>query len=1199
MLKEFLKSVGSFLLCLFFLGVVYGENLVSNFSFERGNDGFAEGWELWGAGGDKAVRTYELSKGGQFCLKLERRRSEDWVGGSSNRWKVQGIKKWFVSAFINKPKGGLDDFLYLRFWDEKGNFILQTGPRLPSQTEGWKLVSGFVETPPGAEFVDFSVQVWSPAPSIVLIDDVFVVSAEGKTEEELRREAKKASENVLPSFLIPGTEGESRWIEKNEGSRTQIGVRTFKNGESLIYRFPRGIFPYNCFRIEKIGPLYVEVWQNNEWRRLRYSAKLISGRQEIYSYKVEQRGEYIRLRLVAGKKEAKFFKMDFCPDGPDLDMDGISDILEKFLGEEIERNKGPFACRFEPPRTSFQTHIGYQDIHDYKTDIVIIADNNPEKIASWRAKGYEVHTMYGFRDGDAWVKEHPEEVQTTESGLKLTCGPGSYYLVPTENRVRKALEYFRRALEGGTRAVCPEEPEFFAFAGYSDAFKKAFEERYGKSWSASQDPQNRWLWELLKGDMEINILSEIYKLAKSYDPTVKRFLLAHSPLNYTALSVVFPHYKMLKTGLVDEVIDQTWSDMIRGPMKYAGVNKQRLVENAYLCYASALGYALGIVKNIWFIQDPLADNPSLSIDEYRREYEANVIGALLLPQVSNYEILPWPERISGRIPPWYEREITSVINALSEMKDFDGKVEWGNPHGEVGVALGDGAVYQRGGPYASDMDSFYGLMLPVLYMGYFLEIPHLDRFAEKGYLDKYKVLLVTYDPQKPLSPAVNEALADWVKNGGILIMFGGGDPFDSVEEWWRKLGFASPQDHLLNLLGINVESRKILSPQDESPHYEVALETPYKGRTGENRGWYEVDLTPYLEKTGEVYVKFEDTIKDDGWGPAVFRVEIVGEKEGKEFKISFKPGEGLENQYMFIDKGSQMFGDDLRFADGQAYWIYRFNLGKNTRARLRVDIQNQFRISISPYEARIPSQLIALDDCELKSSLPIVPLKGETSITSYEVNDAKELYRLENEAIQGKVCFSKNIGKGKLYFFGFNPAVCARSIEGAKLVQALVENAMKAKEENISMNKASLSLKRGPYIIAYSFGDELVFKGKFINIFSPDIKLELEHTVKPGEWCLLKDVNDKMSAGYPSLLWTASKLNFLRENEKELKMLLSGPEEASGASRIYLAGKNNWKVEAVDSLGKRVNVEVNKEGETLLLIYKNKASGVAIKIEWR
>lgn len=1166
-------------------------NWVKNPSFEWGDKTSTYDWDLWGAGGDITEKTFLDSHSGQFCLRIIRHRPKDWAGASSISWNPQGVKRWFVFAYVRAKAKGENNFLYLRFWGD-GGFFHQMGPRIPPATQGWERVYGFVATPPKANRMDFSVQIWSPPPTEVWIDDVFVTPADEPLPiEEYVKRANIYLKDITPTVIIPGTPCEGRYLKESKNTSSQPGVRRFSPKGQLLYQFPSNLLSSRALKTEFKGEVNLAIANKGKWLPIPPQAIKQEGGMKYATFSLERFPLQVALRVrLSSSRGGEIFKVDFFSEGVDLDMDGIKDSFERFLGVDLKEGSSK---RITSPRTSFQTHLGYVPFHDISTDIVIIADNAPHKIHSWRGKGYIPYVMYGFRDGEDWVREHPEEVQTTEDGTKLTCGPGSYYLVPTENRVSKALDYFRKALEGGAKAVCPEEPEFFASAGYSDAFKHAFEKRYGKPWSPSQEPQNRWLWERLKGEMEINILSEIYKLARTYDPSVKTFLLAHSPLNYTESGIVFPHYQMLETGLVDEVIDQTWSDMIRGHTKYAGERKERLVENAYLYYASAVGYAHGKVKGLWFLHDPLADNPSLSIEEYERAYQANVVASLLFPQVSQYEVMPWPVRIFQHIPSWYEQEIMSVIQALSEMKDYDGQAEWFNPHGEVGVVMGDGAVYQRGGPYASDMDCFYGLMLPILYAGYALDIPHLERFTEVGYLDKYRVLLLSYDPQKPLSPDVNFALAEWVKKGGALILFGGDDPFNEVEEWWRKEGFPSPQDHLLSLLGIDVNTRKVW--RAEEGDYKVALETSYKGRLGENRGWYEIDLTPYLARAGEVFVKFEDTIKGDGWGPALFKARIEGKRNGEPFVIEFTPKTEEEARYMFLDHGSSTFGE-LRFADGQSYWIYRFPLGRNVEAKVFLDIQNQFRVSVADSDPRaLLAQLVPAGDNEIAKEVPVLPLSGGTSLTTYEVPEGQEIYKVPGNILPGKVSFHKEVGKGMIYFFGFTPAICARTPEGAKCLQRVVDCALKRFGKTL-FSPGKMLLKRGPYIICKSFTEEVEFQGNLIDIFNPGIPLEKRHKVERGGWCLLRDMSDRMKGDGPTILWATSKLHWQESSSNLIRVLLSGPEATSARMRIFLGGKRLKKIEALNAKGEREEMDYEMDGETALLKYQNRADGIAMKI---
>ena len=80
----------------------------------------------------------------------------------------------------------------------------------------------------------------------------------------------------------------------------------------------------------------------------------------------------------------------------------------------------------------------------------------------------------------------------------------------------------------------------------------------------------------------------------------------------------------------------------------------------------------------------------------------------------------------------------------------------------------------------------------------------MERIDGSGYLDNLKVLLLTYEGQKPPAAAIHENLADWVRSGHILVLFGKGDEYNAVREWWNQDGasYASPQEHLTEMLGL-------------------------------------------------------------------------------------------------------------------------------------------------------------------------------------------------------------------------------------------------------------------------------------------------------------------------------------------------------------------------------------------------------------
>ena len=139
------------------------------------------------------------------------------------------------------------------------------------------------------------------------------------------------------------------------------------------------------------------------------------------------------------------------------------------------------------------------------------------------------------------------------------------------------------------------------------------------------------------------------------------------------------------------------------------------------------------------------------------------------------------------IPEAYATELQVVYNALRDMH-WPGDTEWLHGQTGIGLALSDTLMYQRGVPEPSDpdMSSLYGLAMPLVKNGTAVTMVQLERALDPGYLDNVRVLLVTYEGQKPPSAEIHTALAAWVKRGNVLLLFGTGDAYNSVREWWNQ-----------------------------------------------------------------------------------------------------------------------------------------------------------------------------------------------------------------------------------------------------------------------------------------------------------------------------------------------------------------------------------------------------------------------------
>ena len=105
---------------------------------------------------------------------------------------------------------------------------------------------------------------------------------------------------------------------------------------------------------------------------------------------------------------------------------------------------------------------------------------------------------------------------------------------------------------------------------------------------------------------------------------------------------------------------------------------------------------------------------------------------------------------------------------------------------------------------------FYGMALPLLKGGLPIRPVQLENVTRyPGYLDNYKMLVLSYEFMKPLTADVNVALVNYVSEGGILVYVGDSlDPFHNIKSWWNtgKVKYPTALEHMLTLMGISEDA---------------------------------------------------------------------------------------------------------------------------------------------------------------------------------------------------------------------------------------------------------------------------------------------------------------------------------------------------------------------------------------------------------
>ena len=491
-------------------------------------------------------------------------------------------------------------------------------------------------------------------------------------------------------------------------------------------------------------------------------------------------------------------------------------------------------------KTTFQTGSHWKPTIDVRSDAVMVygTSNKPqmsfqERVDSWRKRGYTTHFMTGIAWGGykdyflgKWDgKPHMDEGQKDMKGDTILHNPGTPYIVPTLNY----LKYFKETqikpvIDAGIREIFLEEPEFWAYAGYSESFKREWQEYYGFPWRAQHlSAENTYLSNKLKYHLYYRALNEAFTYAKEYGREkgmdVRCYVPTHSLINYSMWHIVSPEASLASMKNCDGYIAQVWTGTSRVPNYFNGKRKERVFETAFLEYGSMESMTRPTGRKMFFLTDPIEDAKKDWVD-YKKNYQATFTAQLLYPQIADYEVMPWPARIyeglyqvsanseeKARIPRFYSTQMQIMVNTLNSMPLSKNKVS-GNQG--ISVLMANSLMFQRSlepveGYVDPQFSNFFGLALPLLKRGVPVSITHLEN---SGYADTWKdvkVLLMTYSNMKPLDPKAHQDLADWVKQGGIIVYSGrDNDPYQNVLEWWNQNGnkYTAPSQHLFQLMGM-------------------------------------------------------------------------------------------------------------------------------------------------------------------------------------------------------------------------------------------------------------------------------------------------------------------------------------------------------------------------------------------------------------
>ena len=503
---------------------------------------------------------------------------------------------------------------------------------------------------------------------------------------------------------------------------------------------------------------------------------------------------------------------------------GILLMTEISISKEIK----PKIIEKTVPISFMQAKTVYQVNSEYKPRIAIHSDGViihrhgddletiGKVIKGWKDKIPCVGRMF-FADSDAaneyWSGKwdgipHPDvrEMDATSNIVMCAHRP---YIVPTKGWIKYLEDQAKSALKNGAVAILPEEPLGHVHAGYSKSFKKLWEENYKFPWQAENSSDiARYLTSQLQGKLYLDLENSLAKTTKEYNKNAAFIVPIHSIFGNIAASLSAPLGMSVNAKGIDGYIGQIWTGPVNWSLgNYISSNKS-FFASAYALYDYFTQLTVGTDKKLWLLVDPVEDDPNHTWNEFTEWYEHCVAAMLLMPEVDSYEIMPWPSRIylpghqTGGGTPAPENFRMEILTISQVLQDVPKGGEWlsddsSKPMEGIAVAISDSAMYLNK-PFPK-LQGLYGMLLPLISQGIPVSSFVMERVQDKNYADLYKLVILSYEDFKPEKPEMNVALAEWVKRGGTLVIFGSdGDELDKADYfWWHKLGFKSPVKHLL------------------------------------------------------------------------------------------------------------------------------------------------------------------------------------------------------------------------------------------------------------------------------------------------------------------------------------------------------------------------------------------------------------------
>jgi hypothetical protein len=197
-------------------------------------------------------------------------------------------------------------------------------------------------------------------------------------------------------------------------------------------------------------------------------------------------------------------------------------------------------------------------------------------------------------------------------------------------------------------------------------------------------------------------------------------------------------------------------------------------------------------------------------------------------------------------------------------------------------------------------------------------------------------------------------------------------------------------------------------------------------------------------------------------------------------------------------------------------------------------------------------------------------------------------------------------GKGLVCVLRNNPEEYVMTVGGdKKLIETIADlYHTRIKKERLVF-KNNFMLRRGAYLLSSVMkesvsGQPLVFKGKFIDLFNPDLPVLEKKIVLPGTQSLLYDLSAVKNPGHPEVVASACRIYQKQSTHNQYSFMTEAPINTTIAMRILLPRKPKLiKLRKIS--GEEIGLNTSswdKKSRTLFISFESQPSGVHVLIDY-